>query len=45
MSKSENEPKPLKSQTELWRYMDVARFLALIDQKELYLPRLQEFQN
>jgi hypothetical protein len=46
MSKSENEElKPLKSQTELWRYMDVARFLALIDQKELYLPRLHEFQN
>lgn len=42
MSKSQNE---LKSQTELWRYMDVGRFLALIDQKELYLPRLHEFQN
>jgi hypothetical protein len=35
MGKSEN----LKPQTELWRYMDIARFLALIDQKELYLPR------
>ena len=45
MSKSENELKPLRLQTELWRYMDVARFLALIDQKELYLPRLHELQS
>lgn len=35
----------LKLKTELWHYMDVARFLALIDQKELYLPRLHELQN
>src|ERR1700719_3100914 len=42
MSKSENELTP---QTELWRYMDLARFLALIDQKELYVPRLHEFQS
>jgi hypothetical protein len=42
MSKAESK---LKAQTELWRYMDVARFLALIDRKELYLPRLHELQN
>ena len=42
MGKSENELKP---QTALWRYMDVARFLALIDRKELYFPRLHELQN
>lgn len=35
----------LQKQTALWRYMDVARFLALIDQKELYFPRLHELQN
>ncbi len=42
MNKSDNRLKP---QTELWRYMDVARFFALIDQKKLYLPRLYEFQK
>ena len=42
MSKSENELKP---QTVLWRYMDVARFLSLIDRKELYFPRLHELRN
>lgn len=42
MSKSENK---LKGQTELWRYMDLARFLALIDQKELHFSRLHEFED
>ena len=42
MCKSENELKP---QTELWRYMDLARFLALIDRKELYFSRLHEFED
>jgi hypothetical protein len=42
MSKSENG---LKRKTALWRYMDVARFLALIDRKELYFPKLHELQN
>lgn len=35
----------LQQQTGLWRYMDVARFLALIDQKELYFSRLHEFED
>jgi hypothetical protein len=37
--------KKLENQTALWRYMDVARFLALIDRGELYFPRLHELQN
>lgn len=32
----------LQPQTALWRYMDVARFLDLIDQKQLYFARLHE---
>ncbi len=39
MSKLESK---LTRQTELWRYMDLARFLALIDQKGLYFSRLHE---
>lgn len=31
--------------TELWRYMDLARFLALIDQKQLYFSRLHELED
>ena len=42
MNKSENEVKPQRA---LWRYMDVARFLALIDRNEVYFPRLHELQN
>jgi hypothetical protein len=37
-----NEFKP---ETGLWRYMDLARFLALIDRKELYFSRLHEFED
>jgi hypothetical protein len=42
MSGTNNELQP---QTGLWRYMDVARFLALVDQKELYFSRLHEFED
>jgi hypothetical protein len=35
----------LQGQTSLWRYVDVARFLALIDRKELYFSRLHEFDD
>ncbi|MGC9948737.1 MAG: hypothetical protein ABSF64_20405 [Bryobacteraceae bacterium] len=42
MSKPENE---LKLQTALWRYMDLARFLVLIDRKKLYFSRLPELED
>jgi hypothetical protein len=37
--------KILGSGTNLWRYMDLGRFLALIDQKALYFARLHEFED
>jgi hypothetical protein len=35
----------LESSTGIWRYMDVARFLALIYEKKIYFPRLHELDD
>lgn len=35
----------LKQNTAIWRYMDVARFLALISEKKMYFPSLPELDE
>jgi len=45
MSEASEARKPLDTNSGLWRYMDLGRFLALIDRKELYFSRLHEFED